>query len=81
MEDERIIKTKITYGGTIYSDDTVAKRTYVYFATKKDCLEFWRELEDKSSHRAYVDELSIYHRSWIPSEEYFKIVLEEGEEE
>ena len=78
-----IMDTKIRYGSTIHSDNTINKTIQYSFDSLESLKPFWENRkimqETSGSWSANIDELKIFFSYYVDSEEYFKNML--GEEE
>tara|TARA_R100000734_G_scaffold19016_1_gene17519 strand:+ start:682 stop:930 length:249 start_codon:yes stop_codon:yes gene_type:complete len=78
-----IMDTKIRYGNTIHSDNTINKTIQYSFDSLGALQLFWKERktiqETEGSWTANISELQICFSYYVDSEEYFKNMV--GEEE
>lgn len=73
---------KITWGCTIYNDDTISKTVTTQYEDLKSVRQAWENLKDDSGNgdvdrRVRLLSLSIETKKFVPSEEYFKYMEEE----
>jgi hypothetical protein len=75
--------TKIRYGNTIHSDNTINKTIQYSFDSLESFQTFWKDRktiqETSGSWSANISELHIHFTYYVDSEEYFKSIA--GEEE
>ena len=80
---DTMMETKIIYGNTIHSDNTINKIIRYSFDSLWLLELFWKDRknihETSGSWTASISELQIYFSYYVDSEEYFKNML--GEEE
>ena len=78
-----IMDTKIRYGSTIHSDNTINKTIQYSFDSLESLKRKWKKRktmqETSGSWTANISELKIFFSYYVDSEEYFKSML--GEEE
>jgi len=70
----------ITWGCTIYNDDTISKTVTTKYKDLKSVRQAWENLKDASGEvdrRVRLLSLSIETKKFVPSEEYFKHMEEE----
>ena len=79
--DEMIEKYNplITYGTTLYSDNTVVKRFQFSFDELGTFTEVWNLLKGETNCQGCLKTLTIKYREYVDFDEYLNIKL--GEEE
>jgi len=77
------METKIIYGNTIHSDNTINKIIRYSFDSLWLLELFWKDRknihETSGSWTASTSELQIYFSYYVDSEEYFKSMVGEAE--
>ena len=79
--DEMIEKYNplITYGTTLFSDNTIAKRFQFSFDKLDEFTEVWNSIKGKINCQGCLKTLTINYREYVEFDEYLNIKL--GEEE